>query len=662
MQIEFWGDFGVFENLKDAMRTRQLHFWLAGLLGLVALNASAQWLQQSFALQPGWNAIYLNVDATHATISELSQGSSVEEVWMWRQRLSTAQYFENPEAPSSANSRWTSWDSSLGDASSELKSMPANTAYLVKLGGSSNYTWNIVGRPVAPNIEWTTSGLNFFGLPSVESSPPSLETYFGQAGNFLNVAEIFAYTGGALGPNNPGRVFGLRTTPATRGKAFWMRAEDQYVRYFAPFTLETQSPDGFDFGATRVAMRFRLKNQTNADLVITLSNVASDQSPAGEKFIFGDAPVIVRGDLDSTTLVYGKASLADGPQQWTLKPAGKLGSEIEVVIGLDRSQMPGNPGDLYASVLRFTDSLGHAQMDVAVSGEVGSHDGLWIGEVQIDEVQHSLSTDNVTYGKTASSYPIRLIIHQESFQVNATSDVFDGTGVTMNIAPLAQSIAAGEELVFGAGTTLTLTENAAPNSTTLTGDLVGMGVFAGDFAKVTRTRLLQRVYLGILGNTLPGITNKESLLDGTQLANAVRISSVHLPFSEANAPWLCSGELVSGNSMTATVIVGYNHQASNPFVHTYHPDHDNLTADFSRLQLVGQESLTLQREMQINFQAAEQNFNSLAQTSQRLVGTYEETMTLYGPASDAAPNEKSYRFRGPFTLNRISSIDTLTLE
>jgi len=76
----------------------------------------------------------------------------------------------------------------------------------------------------------------------------------------------------------------------------------------------------------------------------------------------------------------------------------------------------------------------------------------------------------------------------------------------------------------------------------------------------------------------------------------------------------------------------------------------------------GWESFTIQRSIGLNFQAATQDFNGLARTSQQLTGVYEESMTLFGPASDAAPNEKTYRFRGPFTLNRISSTDTLTLE
>lgn len=648
-------------SMKNMMK-KLLQLWTVSVLMLVSSNLSAQWLQQSFELQPGWNAVYLHVDATHTVISDLAQGSPVEEVWMWRQRLSSAQYFANPEAPSAANSRWTSWKSSLGDSTSELKSMPANAAYLVKLGGTVNYTWDIVGRPMAPNAEWTSSGLNLLGVPSVETSPPNLEAYFGPARDFLNVAEIFAYQGGPLGPSNPARVFGLRSTPAKRGQAFWMRAEDRYVRYFSPFAVELQSPGGFDFGASRVAMRMRLKNQTSADLTVSLNSVSSAAAPAGEKTVSGEAPVIIRGALDSATLAFGVSDLTGGPVEWVLKPAGQPGSDVEVVIGVNRKLMTGAVGDLFASVLRFTDSLGHSQIDVPVSAEVGTLDGLWIGEVKLNEVQHSLDTDSTSYGSTASSYPVRVILHQESLQVNSTADVAEGVGVSVPVPPLSRIISAGETLNFPGGAQFALTANAALNDTSLTGDLTGAGIVSGATGKLVRTRLFQRIYLGVLNNTLPGVTNKESLLESTEISTAVRISSVHLPFSDVNSPWMCAGELMDGGALSTTVNIGYNQQASNPFVHTYHPDHDNLSADFSRLQPVGQESFTIQRSIGLNFQAATQDFNGLARTSQQLTGVYEESMTLFGPASDAAPNEKTYRFRGPFTLNRISTIDTLTLE
>ncbi len=219
--------------------------WVAGCL-LVAGSPAAlgQWQTQSFDLAPGWNAIYTHVDTMHSGIAALANNTPVNEVWMWKPPVSTAQYVTSPDEPSDAKSRWASWKSVLGDNSSVLKRMSGNTAYLVKLGGNVNYTWSVKGKPVPPRYQWTTTGLNFFGVPSVPSNPKSLEDYFADAGYLLQNTQIFAYGGGdhQLQPTR-GRCTGCVQTLAKRGQAYWMDAGTQFNRYFGPFSVKLQSVD-----------------------------------------------------------------------------------------------------------------------------------------------------------------------------------------------------------------------------------------------------------------------------------------------------------------------------------------------------------------------------------------------------------------------------------
>ncbi|MEC9304832.1 MAG: hypothetical protein VX449_04540, partial [Pseudomonadota bacterium] len=325
--------------------------WVAGCL-LVAGSPAAlgQWQTQSFDLAPGWNAIYTHVDTMHSGIAALANNTPVNEVWMWKPPVSTAQYVTSPDVPSDAKSRWASWKSVLGDNSSVLKRMSGNTAYLVKLGGNVNYTWSVKGKPVPPRYQWTTTGLNFFGVPSVPSNPKSLEDYFADAGYLLQNTQIFAYGGGDISSTNPGQVYGLRTTLAKRGQAYWMDAGTQFNRYFGPFSVKLQSVTGAHFGDHLSAYRLRLRNMTAADLTVTLAGVDSEPVPSGETAIAAAAPVLVRGALDTATLAYAHSVLSAGAQTWTLKPAGTVGSEVEVVLGLDRTTMTGVSGTLYASL------------------------------------------------------------------------------------------------------------------------------------------------------------------------------------------------------------------------------------------------------------------------------------------------------------------------
>ncbi len=887
--------------------------WIAGAMLLaMAPFANAQWQEQNLNLSPGWNAVYMHVDSTHSGIAALAAGTQVQEVWLWQPDLTTAQYVINPDAPADSKSRWASWKEGLGDASSTLKNMPGNSAYLVKLGGTDDFTWTILGKPVPAHYQWTTSGLNFIGLPSVAGSgAPSLEDYFGLAGDLLLVTDIFAYAGGDLGPTNPGQVYGLRTTKVDRGKAFWMRSGTQFNRYFGPFDVKLQSPEGVHFGDNLSAYRVRLSNLTGADLTVTLTGIdsaaAPNPLPNGETAITGPAPVIVRGALDPATLSHTHAALSDGPQSWTLSPNGEVGSQVEVVLGLDRSLMTGAAGSLYGSILRFTDSLGagaqgYSQRDIPVSGTVGSSEGLWIGAVAINKVRNtmkaadpngskdvdgairSINTDTDTFGDVASPYPLRLIIHREHLggvtainpgvtvsevvtqgagvdvTVSATSRAFpagtqitfsggglltltvdadsgettltgdltvadlaagetansgatldtlddpavidvtvgsgvtaganasvsdgvdvtvaatpraydsgdaltfsgggvltltadaqigattltgdltvasidsgetvtenvsQGTGVGVNVGATtrdyntgdrigfegggvltltadaasgattltgdltvadlvdgeaanswtagstATSVAventsrkmyAGEELSFSGGGKLTLTANAPANSTLLTGNLSGDNIGLAETGQTDRLRLMQRAYVGIVNGGNVGVATTESLLDSGTLTTARRISSTHLPVSATNTPWDCAGELAAGKTLSVTVEVDYNDHGSNPFLHTYHPDHDNLSVDFKTLAPVGSESYRIKRQITLTFSSPSTNFSGLTSGGRQLVGDYEETMTLYGLVGDSQPNEKRFAMKGEFVINRISDIATLTME
>jgi hypothetical protein len=222
---------------------------------------------------------------------------------------------------------------------------------------------------------------------------------------------------------------------------------------------------------------------------------------------------------------------------------------------------------------------------------------------------------------------------------------------------------AGEAIGFSGGGVLTLTANAPANSVLLTGTLTGADIAQDETGGANRLKMLQRVFVGTLASGNDGVASRESLLDVANLETSQRISCVHLPVSESNLPWVCGGgDLVPGQVVSVTVDVGHNDQASNPFLHTYHPDHDNLAADFKTVQPVGRESYRIGREIKLTIESPGSGFTSLTRTGTQLAGSYEETMTLFGLATSGAANQKSYAMKGAFVLNRISDIATLTTE
>jgi len=169
--------------------------------------------------------------------------------------------------------------------------------------------------------------------------------------------------------------------------------------------------------------------------------------------------------------------------------------------------------------------------------------------------------------------------------------------------------------------------------------------------------LLQSVFVGLDPATNTILGNRETLLHPSYLAQARCIAAAHLPWSASNVPWSLSGPLALNTSLTTTVTTDYNDGANNPFVHTYHPDHDNLDASFKAMQPRGAESYTLQRQFTFTIQPPGTDFDSRVRGRTALSGIYQEVCTVLGSGS----NQRSFQAQGVFSLNRISDIAILKL-
>ena len=95
--------------------------------------------------------------------------------------------------------------------------------------------------------------------------------------------------------------------------------------------------------------------------------------------------------------------------------------------------------------------------------------------------------------------------------------------------------------------------------------------------------------------------------------------------------------------------------ADNPFVHTYHPDHDNRDAQFSPAALpAGIESYTVTRNITLAMAAdgSALGVDDLAWGSTTLGGTYRETLS--------GLRSHDVGVAGTFVLYRVTDIPELT--
>lgn len=595
---------------------RILPLVLGALLAAVG-SARAQWTTQSIALKAGWNAVFLHVDASHDTLANLvaaDVNNPITEVWLWAPPAATLQFVQSPQQPVDTSSQWMSWKRNAMGASL-LQRPIGNAAYLVHVSTNvANYTWTIKGKPVPPHYEWSTSGLNLIGVPSHPSTPPTFESFFANAPELQQNAEVYHYPGGPLGAGNPARLYTLRTTPIPRGKAFWIRSGNVFNRYFAPFETVLNNPKGLEFSDSLGVVSFRLRNLALTNVTVTLGLHASATPPAGQSNIVAVPPLLVRGPLNTTNLTYTYTPLAEnGTHSWTLAAKGQPGADVEVVLALNRSAMSGNVGALYAALIRLNDSFGHSQVELPVSATVASEAGLWIGSAVITHVRESLKT----YEQGPS-----------------------GTVISTN----------GEYVVAGTSTNL----GAVPKSFPLR--LIVHNPEPGGHAQ-----LMQRVYLGLNPQTNYVVATRESALDTDHLDKARRVSASHLPFTATNETWAFNGTLGSQPTLTTSVVLDFNDQESNPFLHTYHPDHDGLDGSFLNELPRGSESYSVRRDITLHVVPPGDGVGNLNAGGQTLAGTYSETVTVLGLQRGGGQNDsRSYEIQGVFSLNRVSATPVLT--
>ena len=580
------------------------------VLGLVALlPASAQWITQTNQLKAGWNAVALFVDAGHAPISDVMPADgSIEEVWLWKPS-STQQFIDSPQLPTGTGSQWSKWTFNLGP-SSELQRLIPNASYYVKVKDSATtYSWLLKGKPVAPQYAWTSSGLNFIGFP-VPDGTMGYERFFQPVPSLLETAEIYRSPGGAFGSGNPARVFDTARTVFSRGEAVWMRMAAGYNRYFGPFEVSLSGNRSIQFGKSGTQAGFRLRNQSRSTNVITLRLLPSETAPSGQTAVVGLPPLILRGELDPSTLKYNGIPLstnAGGNVTWTLPPQGRPGSDVQVVLGLARDEMVGQEGDLSACILRLTDEAGLLQVDLGVGASKAANTGLWVGEARVTRVVQYLKT----FERDPVGNPVvRLTEEDGAYSVLVTNEVAGGVS-----RPFPMRL---------------IVHNDGTNS-----------VF------------LQRVFLGLDPQTNAIVTTQQRFLDPAQLGSARRISAAHLPWSAQNIPWPMT---LTSNVSRVEISTPYDSPSVNPFIHQYHPDHDNLNASFSQVLPKGRESYSVKRTVWLSQQAAGLDYQSRTSGSLDRNGVYDETIEIGGSGSNA----RTFRVLGTYTLNRISDLPILT--
>lgn len=564
-----------------ARRSRTLTLLFAAAVLLCARPVSAQWVQESYALTAGWNAIWLSHDCSYTSIDTLLTAQPrVLEVWQWNPLASTTQFVSTPAAPAASDAEWKVWRRG-NPAASTLAAFAGNSAYLIRVADGNALTLSLTGAPLPPKYAFKSTGLNLIGFPMqtpASSTDRNIERFLSFSEVLKTSPPVFAYRGGALSavtPKNPVQVTTPRTTALARNAAYWVNRAEQ-TEYDGPLRVQVLG-SRLDFGDSLNTVTVRIKNvvdlSKNQTVTATLGVASSATPPTGQPAVAGAVPLLIRGALDPNTQQFTYAPLT-GPITRSIGP----GEEIEVQLTLNRPALGATAGQVFQSLLQISDSLNLTRVDLGVRAISTSFTGVWVGGAVVNKVDQIIGQTTAAVQAAPSNFPLRLILHR---------------------------------------------------------------------AEAGPTTLLQQGYLFDASGT-PMVTTKESVAQGGS-KKITRVSSASFPLDLVLQG---TGQLGPTGTVTFNVALGHN-AITNPFVHTYHPDHDNLDARYEPLA-PGVESPNVTRVIQLTFSPTLAGVSDPTFGSTTLGGTYSETIT----GLRAEPITVS----GAFVIRRISAAQSLLTQ
>ncbi len=609
-------------------------------LTLIALLTFVSWschattlVTQSFRLNPGWNSIYLEVQPTNNTAIAVLGNLPVQSLWTYADRSSGVEFIQNPNEPIANRSQWLMFlpTNRVESFQNSLHRLVGNRAYLVELAGTTPATLNVTGVPSLRAVEWATDRYTLRGLPVDPVRPPSFAAFFdGSAAHYDRGLRRLqpVYRLGADGR----WVLADVDDKIAPGEAYWIFSKNSSV-YSGPVELRLPSGDTLDFGATTESIRLEIRNTSSVTNQVRLADLGNPVTAPLRYAIFDR---IRGGDwlpLFSTNAPVFTVTLA--PRQ-----------TLDLRLTVERTRVGANG---YSSVLALTDSQGSrrlipvlAQLTQAAAVALQSAEassgggvrkssapgattgigaagmaGLWFGSATINGVSEAHSgtlATNATKGvtrsglsssptRTASEFTLRLIVHVDT---NGTARLLKDV-IQMRTLPTYTNGLDGRRVVSDPGRIVLVTD--------------------------------ERLIPTLAGTDLRG---------GQPVARRLSSADFDFPGAPERNYVQFTGSFTLGRSVTAQLRLDPNF-ATNPFKHKYHPDHDNLTANYRDFQ---EEAYGIDRQVRLSL--AEGPTDGKANPAygySQLEGQYYETVR----GLHQQPIESS----GSFILRRLSDVGVL---
>lgn len=588
----------------------------------LALAASATLLAaptatQQIALRPGWNAIWLEVAPVDPSPTAVFNGAPIDSVWGWSTPVTSAEFVDDPAAPNwntSAMLMFVPTDR-VESFQNNLFAMHAHRPYLVKLLGGSAVTITVTGTPSAIFPAWLPNVFNLRGFPVDPSSPPTFAQFFQHSAAHYASGQIrqmyqLAATGQWQLVSN--------TTQMENGVAYWVRCEGAST-YAAPVEVTVPGGDELDFTLEHTELTIELKNNRGANSTATISGLE----------IGAGAMSRVTSDPEDG-LIYT-------PITGNISQVVTARATFGLPVRINRALLP---TDTFETVATIVDGLGtRLRLPVAVQRitagtdsdpafrEAKTRAGLWVGTVTLTGVSEAHSGPLVSMLVTNQSG----LVHEELVRVGAgeiptpTAQDFrlrlllhvDTNGVTRLLKEVTHMVAAASFTTDGDG----VREVDVPARDVLVTDETLIPQFGG-----------------------------VRVVDGKAIGRRLSTADYDFPSTSATKFLNLTGYFATSNTVSGTITLSPN-LPTNPFRHKYHPDHDNLAADF-RSVAAREEVYEVTRAIELMITEQDPSGKTPPGYGDEVIGgTYKETVS--------GLHRVNIVTSGTFSLRRMSRVGVL---
>ncbi|MEM7393478.1 MAG: hypothetical protein AAF492_14125, partial [Verrucomicrobiota bacterium] len=253
----------------------ELFMVAAMLMWLPGVVTGAREVSQSIQLNPGWNAVYLEVDPGTNDVATLFQGVPIKSVWTYRRLGRPTEFIRNLNESLARSDEWLFHfpATQIQSFANNLFHLPGGRAYFIQLDGASAATWTVTGVPVVPRLDWKANRYNLVGFPlDPAASPMSVGEFFSSAS---------ALDGQPVYRLDPGGTWNRIANPAAEtmraGEAFWVYAAG-HTDYTGPLQVRAPQIVGLDYGTALNRLDIELRNLTSAPVSVGLIDPVSGGS------------------------------------------------------------------------------------------------------------------------------------------------------------------------------------------------------------------------------------------------------------------------------------------------------------------------------------------------------------------------------------------------